>query len=123
MIEQTDFRFRDDLTKTKEGDTVAIEILLSPYNGVIIRYTQVSVKEQSGGSAVLRFAYDIIEYGDHTEVSLRNDKRFENHLGLLLNHLILEAAEAPENADRENYSEEPDQERTVHAESSSISQG
>jgi hypothetical protein len=123
MIESTDFKFRDDLTKTKEGDTVAIEILLSPYNGVIIRYTQVGIKEQDNGTAVLRFAYDLLETGTHSELSLRRDKKFETHLGILLNHLILEAAEIPDNANREDYSEEPDEERTVHAEGSPIHQG
>ena len=120
MIESTDFRFRDDLTKTKEGETVAIEILLSPYNGVIIRYTQVGIKEQDNGTAVLRFTYDVIDSGSHTETSLRRDTRFEQHLGILLNHLILEAAEA-DNAVGEDDSQKFDAERTVHEKGSAVS--
>lgn len=120
MIENSDFKFRDDLTKTKDGETVAIEILTNPYNGVIFRYTQVGVKELANGTAVLQFSYDLIQSGDHSMVSLRKDQRFEKHLGILLNHLILEAAEAP-NADREDHSEEPVEERTLHKESSTLS--
>jgi hypothetical protein len=121
MIENTDFRFRDDLTKTKDGQTVAIEILTKPYEAVIFRYTQVGVKELIDGTAVLQFSYDILETPTLSELTLRQDKRFEKHLGILLNHLILEAAEAPTNADREDNLEEPVEERTVHKESSSIS--
>lgn len=125
MIENGDFRFRDDLYKVDKGETVPIEILLPPFKGVIIRYTQVGVKEQENGTAVLRFAYEVISPGEHSELSLRRDKKFEEHLGILLNYLILEAAEAEvmENANREDYSEEPNEERTVHAESSSVSKG
>ena len=41
---------------------------------------------------------------------LRKDKRFEQHLGILLNHLILESIEGTDNAG-ENYSEEPVEQR------------
>jgi hypothetical protein len=105
MIENSDFRFRDDLTKSKNGDTIAIEILTPPYKDVIFRYTQVGVKEQDNGTAVLRFSYDVVDPAESSELTLRNDKRFEQHLGILLNHLILEAAEAP-SADRKDNSEE-----------------
>lgn len=122
MIEATDFRFRDDLANKE--DTVPIEILIDPFKGVILRYNQVGVKEQENGTATLRFAYDLLETADHTQVSLRKDPRFEQHLGILLNHLILESLEAvegPINADRENYSEEPDAERRVHTQGPTIS--
>jgi hypothetical protein len=122
MIEATDFRFRDDLASKQ--DTVPIEILIAPYKGVILRYNQVNVKEMDNGTATLRFAYDLIETADHTQVSLRKDQRFEQHLGILLNHLILESLEAAEanvNADRENYSEESDAERSVHSQGPAVS--
>jgi hypothetical protein len=105
-----DFKFRDDLTKTNEGDTVAIELLTGPYKDVIMRYTKVNIKEQNNDSAVLQFDYDLLETASHTMTSLRKDKRFEQHLGILLNHLILESIEGADDA-RENYSEEPDSKR------------
>lgn len=102
MLEQQDFRFRDDLVKNKDEGTVPIEILTLPYNNVIFRYTTVGIKEQENGTAVLRFQYDLLDLAEFTETTLRNDKRFEQHLGLLLNHLILESAEFEHNESREN---------------------
>jgi hypothetical protein len=110
MIESEDFRFRDDLFANKEGETVPIEILIKPYKGVILRYTQVAVKEQDNGTAVLKFQYDLSDMGDHTETKLRSDQRFEEHLGILLNHLILESAEFEHNESRKNNpTESPDE--------------
>lgn len=102
MIENGDYKFRDDLTTLNSKDTVPIEVLMGPYEGVVFRYTQVSVKEQENGTATLRFQYDLLEKKDFTEVQLRNDKRFEQHLGILLNHLILQSSEAPENESGED---------------------
>jgi hypothetical protein len=122
MIGQKDFRFRDDLTKPDAGDTIALEILTGPYKNVIFRYVRVSVREKEDDEAVLQFQYELIEMGDHTETQLRKDPRFSQHLGILLNHLILESLESQDNANRENYSEEPHEERGVHAQGSSVSQ-
>jgi hypothetical protein len=44
--------------------------------------------------------------GEHTETTLRKDPRFETHLGILLNHLILESLGAPDNEPRKNNTEE-----------------
>jgi hypothetical protein len=97
MIETQDFRFRDDMFNKNTKDTVPIEILIPPYKGVILRYTEVGIKEQDNGTAVMRFAYDLLNPGDYSELTLRRDERFEQHIGLLLNHLILEAAEFENN--------------------------
>jgi len=113
MIEKQDFKFRDDLlTKEaeEEGQTVPIEILTGPYKNVIFRYVKVAVKEKDDGEAVLQFIYDLFEMGDHTETGLRKDKRFTEHLGILLNHLILETAQGIDDADRKNNIEELTQE-------------
>lgn len=122
MIEKSDFKFRDDMYDVKKGETVPIEILIEPYKNVIIRYTRVSVKEQDNGTAMLQFEYEVLKSGEYSETSLRKDKRFEQHLGILLNHLILEAAEgSTDNADREDYSEESYEERNLHEKGSSVS--
>lgn len=99
MIENNDFRFRDDLFKNEEGETVPLEILTEPYKGVILRYTKVGIKELEDGTAKLQFQYDLLEMGDHTETKLRSDPRFEKHAGILLNHLILESVEGQADAD------------------------
>lgn len=114
MIEQNDFSFRDDLYKPDAGDTVPIEILTGPYKGVIYRYVRVGISEKDGEEAVLRFQYDLLEFGNHTETSIRNDQRFTQHIGIILNHFILELAEN-DVADRENDSEEFVEERGVHS--------
>ena len=102
MIEQQDFRFRDDMSQGVEKNTVPIEILTDPYKSVIFRFTTVGIKEMENGTAVLRFQYDLLDVGEFTETTLRNDKRFEQHLGLLLNHLILESAEHEQNESRKD---------------------
>lgn len=86
-----DWRFRDDI----KADTVPIEILTEPYKGVILRYTKVAIKEKENDSAVLNFEYELFEMGKHTEVALRKDKKFEYFAGLVLNSLILESVEGP----------------------------
>lgn len=101
-----DYRFRDDLLKD-ESETVPMEILTGPYKDVIMRYTRVGVKEKDDSTAVLQFQYDLIEMGEHTETQLRKDPRFEQHLGILLNHLILESAESEVNANRKDDPQEP----------------
>ena len=122
MIDQKDFRFRDDLAKIEAGDTVPIEILTGPYKDVIFRYVRVSVREKEEGEAVLQYQYELLEMGNHTETQLRKDERFSRHLGVLLNHLILESLEAPGNENRENNSKELDEEPAFYEEGSSVSE-
>lgn len=114
MIGQEDYRFRDDLYKPDAGDTVPIEILTGPYKGVVYRYIRVGVSEKDNGEAVLKFQYELLELGNHTETSIRNDQRFTQHIGIILNHFILEIAEN-DVANRENDSEKFVEERGVHS--------
>lgn len=122
MIDPRDFRFRDDLAKIESGDTVPIEILTGPYKNVIFRYVRVSVKEKEEGEAVLQYQYELLEMGNHTETQLRKDERFSRHLGVMLNHLILESLETNNNENRENNLKEPDEEPAFYEEGSSISE-
>lgn len=92
MILGEDFKFRDDMKE----DTVPIELLTDPYKGVILRYTNVGVKELENNTAILQFRYELYEMGDHTETKLRKDKQFQEHAGLVLNALILESLDAQE---------------------------
>jgi len=108
MIVNEDFKFRDDLVKTA-SDTVPIELLTGRYKGVIFRYTTVAIREQENLSAKLQFDYDLLETGKHTKDFLEEDKKFEFHIGLILNTLILEATEDPKDTDgsREDNTQEP----------------
>jgi hypothetical protein len=103
MILSEDYKFRDDI----KADTVPIELLTEAYKGVILRFTTVAVREMEHGQAKLQFQYDLLEMGDHTETSLRKDPKFENHVGLILNAMILESVEAPDD-NREDDLKESD---------------
>jgi hypothetical protein len=97
MILGTDFQFNN----VYNTDTTAIELLTEAYKGVIMRFTKVGVKENDDGTATLQFAYEILSPGKFKEEKLREDKYFTQHLGLILNTLILDAAEM-ESAVRED---------------------
>lgn len=100
-----DYKFRDDI----KSDTVPIEILIDPYKGVIYKYVTVGAKVLvEGEQAVLQFQYELLNTGKFSETTLRKDKRFEEYIGIILNLLILEVAEAPDV--REEDSEKPDKE-------------
>ena len=103
MIIGKDYRLRDDLYE--EDKTLPIELLTGPYQGVILRYTTVAIKEMEDDQAKMIFDYELLEMGNHTETSLRKDTRFIEHAGLVLNTMILETLEA-KNADREDDSTE-----------------
>lgn len=91
-----DYKFRDDF---KEHETVPIELLTEPWEGVILRFLTVGIRENPNDTATLQFTYELLEMGKHTETNLRNSKKFEVHVGLILNMMILESAEAEKNAD------------------------
>lgn len=91
MIIGEDFRIVD---RDEKETTLPIELLLSPYKGVIFRYDTVSIKENDDDTANIVFSYDIIEMGDHVETVLHKDERFNEILGLILNRMILETVES-----------------------------
>jgi len=97
-----DYKFRDDLKE----DTVPIELLVGIYKGVTFRYTQVGIKENDNSTATLKFQYELYDMGNHTETALRKDVVFEQTLGLILNSIILDVAEADNDEHRKNDTEE-----------------
>ncbi len=117
MILGVDFQFNN----VYNTDTSAIELLTAAYKGVIFRFTNVGVSENDDETATLRFSYEILSPGKFKEDKLREDEYFEQHLGLILNTLILDIAEL-DGANRESYTEEPVDERIVHEEGSSVSE-
>lgn len=98
MIIGEDYKFRDDM----KHDTVPIELLTGPYKGVIFRYTDVGIMEQNDETAKMRFNYDLHGMGDYTETSLRKDPKFTQHIGIILNGLILEIVENDGNVLKED---------------------
>ena len=97
-----DYKFRDDIKE----DTVPIEIMIDPYRGVVYRYTAVGARVlEENKQAVLQFKFDVLNPGIFSEVTLRKDKYFEKHIGLILNALILESVEAPEDVGEDDTKE------------------
>lgn len=101
MILGIDYRF----SNVYNTDTSAIELLTDAYKGVIFRFTNVGVKENEDETATLRFAYEILSPGKFKEKLLREDSYFEQHLGLILNSLILDIAELDGAAGKDNTDE------------------
>lgn len=93
MIIGEDYMFMDSI----KVETTPLKLLTGPYKDVVYRYTNLSIKENENDTATLSFSYELYEMGEHTETSLNKDKRFQEHIGLILNSLILEAVEHTEN--------------------------
>jgi hypothetical protein len=89
MILGEDFMFMDSMKE----DTTPIKLLTGPYKDVVYRYATLSVKENTDETATVSFQYELYEMGEHTETALRKDNRFEKHIGLILNSLVLDAVE------------------------------
>lgn len=91
----TDYKFRDDLFKSKEdGSTCPIELLIEPFEGVVYRYTTVTFKMGEDNVPRLLYDYEIIKTNDLSMTTLRKNDKFATTLGLILNVLMLDASEA-----------------------------
>ena len=101
MILGIDYRF----SNVYNTDTSAIELLTEAYKGVIFRFTNVGVRENQDETATLRFSYELLSPGKFKEELLRQDKYFEQHLGLILNSLILDIEELDGAAGKDNTDE------------------
>ena len=119
----TDFKFRDDLFNVKEdGSTVPIELTLDPFAGVVYRYTTVTFKVGEDDIPRLLYDYEIIQTNDLSMVTLRKNEKFNTMLGLILNTLLLDSSEAEGVSETgTNDTKEPDQERGLHEEGSTVS--
>lgn len=93
MVLGEDYTYCDDMKQ----DTIPIKLLSGPYKDVIYRYTKLEIREkETEDIAVMKFEYELHEMGEHTEVKLRRDPKFNEHIGLVLNTLILESLSAPQ---------------------------
>ena len=107
-----DYNFRDDLwIESKKESTVPIEILIDPFKGVVYNYTTVSFKVGEDDVPRIGYDYEIIKTNDLSMMTLRKNEKFNRMLGLILNAMLLEMADAEDDiANRTNYPEKPDQE-------------
>ena len=119
----TDYVFRDDLFDAKaEGTTVPIELKVDPFDGVCYRYTVVRFKMGEDNIPRLQYDYEILKTNDLSMVTLRKNEKFNTVIGLILNALLLDASEAEGVSEAgTNNHKEPDQERELHEEDSSVS--
>ena len=98
----TDWQFRDDLFNPKEeGSTVPIEILVDPFAGIVYRYTRVGFKVGEDDVPRMQYDYEIIKTNDLSMVTLRKNEKFNAALGLILNALLLDAADQENGTDIE----------------------
>ena len=118
-----DFKFRDDLFNSKEaGSTVPIELIIEPFTGVVYRYTTVTFKMGEDNVPRLLYDYEIIKTNDLSMVTLRKNEKFNAMLGLILNTLLLDSSEAEGVSETgTNDTKEPDSERELHEEGSTVS--
>ena len=111
----TDFKFRDDLFDAKEeGTTCPIELILDPFTGVVYRYTTVKFKLDEDDIPKLQFDYEIVKTNDLSMITLRKNQKFNDVVGLILNTLLLDAADSQNGMDietRTDDTKEPDQEQ------------
>ena len=93
-----DYKFRDDLFDAKkEGTTVPIELLVDPFNGVVYNYTTVRFRVDENDVPRIGYEYDIIKTNDLSMMTLRKNEKFNTMLGLILNAMLLEMADAEGN--------------------------
>ena len=118
-----DFKFRDDLFNAKEpGSTVPIELTLDPFEGVVYHYTTVAFKMGEDNIPRISFEYEIDKTNDLSMTTLRKNEKFNTMLGLILNAMLLEMADAEGDVEAgTNNTEKSNQERDLHEESSSVS--
>jgi hypothetical protein len=120
----TDYKFRDDLFNPKEdGSTVPIELMVDPFTGVVYRYTTVGFKVGEDDIPRIQYDYEIIKTNDLSMVTLRKNEKFNTMLGLILNAMLLDLGDASEVETGTSNTEEPDTERKLHEESSTVPQG
>jgi hypothetical protein len=100
-----DFFFRDDIKK----DTVPIQLMNCIFEGVVLRYTKIQIHEEKGNKATIKFDYELIDVPKKlNKAKLKKSKEFKEHIGLILNSMILDVIDQTEtkNNDRKDDSEE-----------------
>ena len=107
-----DYKFRDDLfDEKKDKSTVPIEILVDPFAGVVYNYTTVTFRVDENDVPRIGYDYEIIKTNDLSMTTLRKNEKFNTMLGLILNAMLLEVADAEGDVEsRTNDTEKSDKE-------------
>lgn len=105
-----DFIFRDDL----KTDTVPIQLINSIFEDTVLRYTKVSIKERDKQEAIIQFEYELLELPEEmSEKKLRRNPQFKEHLGLVLNSLILDIVDNTPEAKGHNDHRKDDSQKSI----------
>jgi hypothetical protein len=127
MILGTDYKFADEFFNPNEdGSTVPIELLVDPFKGVVYRYTKVSFKMDDDIPRML-FDYEIIKSKDFSLMTLRKNEKFNQVIGVVLNAMLLDVADAEtkdnnSNEVRDNDTQKSDTTGGIHPEGPSVPQ-
>ena len=106
----TDYKFRDDLFNAKEeGTTCPIELTLDPFTGIVYCYTTVKFKLGEDDIPRIQFEYEIIKTNDLSMMTLRKNEKFNQTIGLILNALLLDAADQENGMDIETRTDNPEE--------------
>lgn len=85
------YKYREDVVPPMEfGSALPIELCKGPYKGVVFVFGEVKLEEDSAnGSLAVRFNFEIIEYGKHTNTLQPSaPKAFITYIGEILTYLI-----------------------------------
>ena len=101
--------------------TVPIRLKDEKYNGTIIRYDRIDMKEMSidSNEATLSFHYEFIENPHNIG---KHNAGFHNHLGDLLVNIIINTLNGGENETGNDNSKQPNEQRKLQSKGSPISE-
>ena len=103
-----DYKFRDDLFDSKKDkSTVPIEIMVDPFAGVVYNYTTVTFRVDENDVPRIGYDYEIIKTNDLSMMTLRKNEKFNQTIGLILNALLLDAADQENGMDIETRTDNP----------------
>lgn len=111
------YEFVDELYE--ENSTYPIRLTEEKYNGTILRYDKIQVREiyDDEDDVTLKFEYEFIENPHKIN---RDDPVFNNYLGDILVNIIINTLNEKDDADRDNDTEQLNSQRRVQSEGSSV---
>lgn len=87
-IEGVDYRFRDDV-ENDEGLTI-IELLNGQYSGILYCYGRTNIETVDSENGVLKFQFKVLDTTEEEKEKYKKDKDFIQHIGEILNSIILD---------------------------------
>lgn len=118
-IEGVDYRFRDDV-ENDEGLTI-IELLNGQYSGILYCYGRTNIETVDSENGVLKFQFKVLDTTEEEKEKYKKDKDFIQHIGEILNSIILDDMGINENWT--NNIKEPYEKWGLYSESIALYQG